>query len=132
MEHAPPLFAGASYHGTCCSPFSMTTHVAGIVHRIGPVSVGGARCLTCLICFVQWAVAKGFRRTIRAGTEVKESTLAAHVQAATANAPNRAQNHPYYGSRAPLLRRIDHGCMSGPLTARARQQPGASGDQPLR
>lgn len=40
---------------------------------------------------------------------VKESTLAAHVQAATANAPNRAQNHPYYGSRAPLLRRIDHG-----------------------
>jgi hypothetical protein len=41
--------------------------------------------------------------------EVKESTLAAHVQAATANAANRAQNHPYLGSRAPLLRRIDHG-----------------------
>ncbi|HEX6524777.1 MAG TPA: hypothetical protein VF070_32945, partial [Streptosporangiaceae bacterium] len=30
--------------------------------------------------------------------EVKESTLAAHVQAATANAANRAQNHPYLGS----------------------------------
>jgi hypothetical protein len=41
--------------------------------------------------------------------DVKESTLAAHVQAATANAANRAQNHPYLGSRAPLLRRIDHG-----------------------
>ncbi len=41
--------------------------------------------------------------------DVKESTLTAHVQAATANAPNRAQNHPYHGSRAPLLRRIDHG-----------------------
>jgi hypothetical protein len=41
--------------------------------------------------------------------DIKESTLTAHVQAATANAPNRAQNHPYHGSRAPLLRRIDHG-----------------------
>jgi hypothetical protein len=40
---------------------------------------------------------------------VKESTLTAHVQAATANAANRAQNHPYLGSRVPLLQRIDHG-----------------------
>ena len=41
--------------------------------------------------------------------DVKESTLTAHVQAATANAPNRAKNHSYMGQRAPLLRRIDHG-----------------------
>lgn len=41
--------------------------------------------------------------------EVNEATLAAHIQAATANAGNRAQNHPYLGTRAPLLRRIDHG-----------------------
>jgi hypothetical protein len=40
--------------------------------------------------------------------EVKESTLAAHIQAATANATNRAQNNPL-GTRPPLLRRIDHG-----------------------
>jgi len=43
--------------------------------------------------------------------DVKESTLTAHVQAATANAPNRAQNHPYHGSRAALLRRIGHGVL---------------------
>ena len=41
--------------------------------------------------------------------EVKETTLAAHIYAATANASNRVQNHPYLGRRAPLLRRIDHG-----------------------
>ena len=41
--------------------------------------------------------------------EVKETTLAAHIQAATANAGNRARNHPYLSARAPLLRRIDHG-----------------------
>lgn len=40
--------------------------------------------------------------------DVNESTLAAHIQAATANAANRAQNNPL-GARAPLLRRIDHG-----------------------
>jgi hypothetical protein len=40
--------------------------------------------------------------------EVNESTLAAHVQAATANATNRAQNNPL-GTRRPLLRRVDHG-----------------------
>src|SRR5579859_2850700 len=40
--------------------------------------------------------------------EIKESTLAAHIQAATANATNRAQNNPL-GTRPPLLRRIDHG-----------------------
>jgi hypothetical protein len=41
--------------------------------------------------------------------QVNESTLAAHIQAATANAGNRAQNHPYLARRAPLLRRVDHG-----------------------
>jgi hypothetical protein len=40
---------------------------------------------------------------------VNEATLAAHIQAVTANAANRAQNHPYLGARAPLLRRIGHG-----------------------
>ena len=58
--------------------------------------------------------------------DVKESTLTAHVQAATANAPNRAQNHPYHGSRAPLLRRIDHGLY---VRAAARVSEAASGQR---
>lgn len=40
--------------------------------------------------------------------EINETTLAAHIQAATANATNRAQNNPL-GARPPLLRRVDHG-----------------------
>lgn len=40
---------------------------------------------------------------------VNESTLAAHIQAATANAENRARNHPHLARRPPLLQRIDHG-----------------------
>ena len=40
--------------------------------------------------------------------EVNEATLAAHIQAATANAANRARNNAL-GSRPPLLRRVDHG-----------------------
>jgi hypothetical protein len=48
---------------------------------------------------------------------VKESTLAAQLQAATANATNRAQNHPL-GSRPPLLRRVGHG-----LYVRAGREP---------
>ena len=40
--------------------------------------------------------------------DVNEATLAAHIQAATANASNRAVNNPL-GARPPLLRRIDHG-----------------------
>lgn len=40
--------------------------------------------------------------------EVNETTLAAHIQAATANATNRAQNNAL-GARAALLIRIDHG-----------------------
>jgi hypothetical protein len=57
--------------------------------------------------------------------DVKESTLTAHVQAATANAPNRAENHPYHGSRAPLLRRIDHGL----YVRAARASEAASGQR---
>jgi hypothetical protein len=40
--------------------------------------------------------------------DVKETTLGAHIQAATANALNRAENNAL-GRRDPLLRRIDHG-----------------------
>jgi hypothetical protein len=71
--------------------------------------------------------------------EVNEATLAAHIQAVTANAANRAQNHPYLGARAPLLRRIDHGLYVRAtqadqgaeglplLAAAARDTPGGSG-----
>ncbi len=41
--------------------------------------------------------------------EVRESTLGAHIQAATGNAANRARNHPGLAGRAPLLLRVDHG-----------------------
>jgi hypothetical protein len=56
---------------------------------------------------------------------VNESTLAAHIQAATANATNRAQNNPL-GTRRPLLRRVDHG-----LYVRAGQprEPAIDDDQ---
>ncbi len=40
--------------------------------------------------------------------DVNQSTLAAHIQAATANAANRVKNNPL-GARPPLLRRVDHG-----------------------
>ena len=59
-------------------------------------------------------LAEPFRRSEIVGwfrrhhPEVNEATLAAHIQAATANAANRAQNNAL-GTRAPLLRRIDHG-----------------------
>lgn len=39
---------------------------------------------------------------------INEATLGAHIQAATANAANRARNNPL-GRRAPLLERIDQG-----------------------
>jgi hypothetical protein len=48
--------------------------------------------------------------------DVNESTLAAHVQAATANAANRAQNNPL--AAHPLLRRVDRG-----LYVRAGREP---------
>ena len=56
--------------------------------------------------------------------EVNEATLAAHIQAATANAVNRAQNNAL-GSRPPLLRRVDRG-----LYARADRPPAATSPQP--
>ena len=40
--------------------------------------------------------------------DVNEATLAAHIQAATVNAANRARNNSL-GTRAPLLRRVDYG-----------------------
>ena len=51
--------------------------------------------------------------------EVNEATLAAHIQAATANAANRARNNAL-GGRPPLLRRVDHG-----LYVRAVPEPSA-------
>lgn len=53
--------------------------------------------------------------------EVNEATLAAHIQAATVNATNRAQNNPL-GMRPPLLRRVDHG-----LYVRSATMPEPSG-----
>jgi hypothetical protein len=41
--------------------------------------------------------------------DVKETTVAAHIYAATSNAANRAKNHPYLGRRPALVRRVDHG-----------------------
>ena len=68
--------------------------------------------------------------------DVKETTVAAHIYAATASATNRVENHPYLGKRPPLLRRIDRpgGTRSSStvgrwLTSRARRQvrfPGGS------
>ena len=40
--------------------------------------------------------------------DVNGATLAARTQAAIVNAANRARNNPL-GTRAPLLRRVDHG-----------------------
>ena len=41
--------------------------------------------------------------------DIKETTVAAHIYAATVNAVNRAENHPYLGRRPALLQRVDHG-----------------------
>src|SRR5689334_1935341 len=64
--------------------------------------------------------------------EVNEATLAAHIQAATVNATNRAQNNPL-GTRPPLLRRVEHGlyvrAAENPGPA-ARVQPQATPEQP--
>lgn len=53
--------------------------------------------------------------------EVNEATLAAHIQAATVNATNRAQNNTL-GLRPPVLQRVDHG-----LYVRAAQAPEPAG-----
>ncbi len=42
-------------------------------------------------------------------TEVKETSLRAHIQALTGNATNRLQNALVLGARPPVLFRIDHG-----------------------
>jgi hypothetical protein len=61
--------------------------------------------------------------------DVNEATLAAHIQAATANAANRARNNPL-GLRAPLLRRVDRGLyvratqLHQPPAAEAAGRPG--------
>ena len=59
--------------------------------------------------------------------EVNEATLAAHIQAATINAANRAQNNPL-GTRAALLRRIDHGLH---VRTTQLQKPAAHGAVPV-
>jgi hypothetical protein len=53
--------------------------------------------------------------------EVNEATLGAHIQAATVNATNRAQNNAL-GTRPALLRRIDHGLYV--RTTRQQERPG--------
>jgi hypothetical protein len=53
--------------------------------------------------------------------DVNEATLAAHIQAATTNATNRARNNAL-GTRAPLLRRVDHGLY---VRAAQPQEPAA-------
>jgi hypothetical protein len=86
-------------------------------------------------CVVQ--MDEPFRRSEMVGwfrrhyPDVKETTLAAHIYAATANATNRAENHPYLGRRDPLLRRIDHGLYvraratdAGDLPASLTKAPG--------
>jgi hypothetical protein len=61
--------------------------------------------------------------------DVLESTLGAHIQAATVNATNRAQNNAL-GTRPPLMRRIDHGVYvrvspASPATSKAPNPPTA-------
>ena len=41
--------------------------------------------------------------------QVKESTLGAHIQALTSNAPNRERNHPHLASHTPLFDRVGYG-----------------------
>jgi hypothetical protein len=60
--------------------------------------------------------------------DVKESTVAAHIYAATANAVNRAKNHPYLGRRPPLLRRVDHGLYVRAASLGAVQPVGVRAD----
>jgi Family of unknown function (DUF6884)/GIY-YIG catalytic domain len=62
--------------------------------------------------------------------DVKESTLAAHIQAATANSANRAQNHPWLGARAPLLQRVDHGLYVRAPRVPTISRPEQLGDAP--
>ena len=56
--------------------------------------------------FTRQEILSWFRRHYPA---VPESTIGAYVQALTANAKNRAQNHPFLGSREPIFERVGHG-----------------------
>ncbi len=63
--------------------------------------------------------------------EVNEATLAAHIQAGTANATNRARNNPL-GGRPPLLRRVDHGLYVRAAPAQPAGQVTAQANPPDR
>jgi hypothetical protein len=58
--------------------------------------------------------------------EVKESTLAAHIYAATSNAVNRAENHPYLGRRPGLVHRVDHGLYVRAASSQSLEGPNSS------
>jgi hypothetical protein len=58
--------------------------------------------------------------------EVNEATLAAHIQAATGNATNHAQNNAL-GARPALLRRIDHGLYARPGSQKRLRQNARAG-----
>ena len=58
--------------------------------------------------------------------DVNEATLGAHIQAATENAANRAQNNPL-DARPALFAASTAACMSGPGCAEHRRQPGGAG-----
>ncbi len=56
--------------------------------------------------FSQQEILSWFRRRY---PDARESTIRAHIQATTSNAPNREQHHPSLAARRPLFDRISHG-----------------------
>ena len=61
--------------------------------------------------------------------EVNKATLAAHIQAATINAANRAQNNRW--ERAPrCCAALTTACMSGPPSYKSRQRTARSPSAP--
>ncbi len=56
--------------------------------------------------FSQQEILSWFRRHY---PDARESTISAHIQATTSNAPNREQNHPSFAAHRPLFDRISHG-----------------------
>lgn len=56
--------------------------------------------------FTRQEIVSWFRRH---HPDVKESTLAAHIQALTSNAPNRERNHPHLAAHTPVFDRLGHG-----------------------
>jgi hypothetical protein len=79
-----------------------------------PAQRSGSRTVWSLLEEAVAEIDEPFRRSDvvawfrRRHPDVNESTLSAHIQAATTNATNRAQNHPF-GKRPPLLQRVDRG-----------------------